>query len=295
PITAQPAAHVTPAGHAGVDLPLASAGRGLYPPSMTPAPTIPLSGSQPIARPISQSGIADHIPAPAPAANRRGIYIAISVVVVVAALIATGVAVVRLVRSSPAAHTISEPIPAVPDANVGAVPLNTPPCQPNDSRCWSHLPDGTPGKSAALAALRAKTSALPPPQNLTPPQEAPQQPVPQQIAPRQPSSTPDSRAAEQAARSTEEQVAQLAALEHEELDELTSNAKAVNVRVAALQKLQEAQGKQPPRDIAATQQRMDRDIALADSALRRADVQNAQKYMDQANAEMAKLKKFLGQ
>ncbi|MGC1257189.1 MAG: hypothetical protein WA867_16625, partial [Candidatus Acidiferrales bacterium] len=110
-----------------------------------------------------------------------------------------------------------------------------------------------------------------------------------------PSSTEDSRAAEEAARATEDQVAQLAAVEHEELDELNTNAKAVNVRVAALQQLQQAQGKQPPPDIAATQQRMQRDIALADSALRRADVQNAQKYMDQANAEIAKLKKYLGQ
>ncbi len=299
PITAQPA---TPAGHGAVDLPLASAGRGLYPPSMTPAPTIPLSGSQRVAAPIAQSGIADRVAAPAAASagNRRGIYIAISVVVVVAALIATGFAVVRLVRNSPAKNTTSETVPAVPDTNSGIGTLNTPPCQPNDSRCWSHLPDGTPGKSAALAAIKAKTSTPPPPQNFTPPQPvqqraAPQPIVPQQPAPRQPSSTQDARAAEQAARATEDQVAQLAAVEHEELDELNTNAKKVNVRVAALQQLQQAQGKQPPADIAATQQRMQRDIALADSALRRADVQNAQKYMDQANAEMAKLKKFLGQ
>lgn len=84
-------------------------------------------------------------------------------------------------------------------------------------------------------------------------------------------------------------------MEHEELDELSSNASDVSARVAALQKLQEAQGQQPPREIAASQQRMQHDIALADSALRKADVQNAQKYMDLANAELAKLKKFLGQ
>jgi eukaryotic-like serine/threonine-protein kinase len=294
PITAQPAA---PAGHGAVDLPLASAGRGLYPPSMTPAPTIPLSGSQPVAHPIAQSGIADRVAAPAPAGNRRGIYIALSVVIVVAALIATGVAVVRLVRNSPAKNATSEPAPAAPDTNSGIGALSTSPCQPNDSRCWSHLPDGTPGKSAALAAIKARSSAPPQPaqQQPTPQQVTPQQPVPRQPAPQQPGTTQDSRAAELAARSTEEQVAQLAALEHEELDELNTNAKKINVRVAALQQLQQAQGKQSPPDIAATQQRMQRDIALADSALRRADVQNAQKYMDQANAEMAKLKKYLGQ
>jgi hypothetical protein len=69
----------------------------------------------------------------------------------------------------------------------------------------------------------------------------------------------------------------------------------VSVRVAALQKLQEAQGQQPRSDVAASQQRMQHDIALAESALRKADVQNAQNYMDQANSEIAKLKKFLGQ
>ena len=116
----------------------------------------------------------------------------------------------------------------------------------------------------------------------------------QQAAPQQPAQQ-DPRAAERAARDTADKVAQLAALEREELDELSSDAKAVNVRVAALQKLQEAQGQQPRSDIAASQERMQRDITLAESALRKADVQNAQNYMDQANAELAKLKKFLGQ
>ncbi|MGC2267608.1 MAG: protein kinase, partial [Candidatus Acidiferrales bacterium] len=195
PITAQPA---TPAGHGAVDLPLASAGRGLYPPSMTPAPTIPLSGSQRVATPIAQSGIADRVAAPATAGNRRGLYIAISVVVVVAALIATGVAVVRLVRTSPAKNaTTSEPTsaPTAPDTRSGIGALSTQPCQPNDSRCWSHLPDGTPGKAAALAAIKAKTAA-PPQQNLAPPQEVPRQIAPQQPrqpAPRQPSAAQDSR------------------------------------------------------------------------------------------------------
>jgi hypothetical protein len=128
-------------------------------------------------------------------------------------------------------------------------------------------------------------------------QATPQQSVPQQQTapqPRQPAQQ-DPRAAEKAARDTADKVAQLAALEREELDELSSDAKAVSVRVAALQKLQEAQGQQPRSDIDASQQRMQHDIALAESALRKADVQNAQNYMDQANSEIAKLKKFLGQ
>jgi eukaryotic-like serine/threonine-protein kinase len=269
PITAQP---VAPPADRAVDLPLASAGRGIFPPPV----------SQPNAQAPMQSGAA--APAPVQAANRRGLYITLSALVVLVALIATGVAVWRLIWPADQSTSVpvsSEPAPA---ADPGAAALQALPCQPSDSRCWSKLPDGTAGKSSALAALKPHAASPSPAQSSPPPQEAPQQPA-----------QPDPGAAEQAARATEDQVAQLAAVEHEELDELSSNASDVSARVAALEKLQEAQGQQPPHDIAASQQRMQHDIALADSALRKADVQNAQKYMDLANAELAKLKKFLGQ
>jgi serine/threonine protein kinase len=291
PITAQPGA---------VDLPLASAGRGIFPPS--PAPTVPLA-TPPDAQASPQYAAVGT--APAHAGNRRGLYIALSALVVFIALIATGVAVMRLIR--PPDHTTSVPAssePAqsdtqgAPDADPGAAALKALPCQPSDSRCWSKLPDGTPGKLSALAAIKPRAAVQPSVQNpSTQAQATPQQSVPQQQRapqPQQPAQQ-DPRAAEKAARDTADKVAQLAALEREELDELSSDAKAVSVRVAALQKLQEAQGQQPRSDIDASQQRMQHDIALAESALRKADVQNAQNYMDQANSEIAKLKKFLGQ
>jgi serine/threonine-protein kinase len=303
PITAQPAAIPrTPSSPGAVDLPLASAGRGIFPTSSAPAPTVPLA-TPPDAQASPQYAAAGT--APTHAGNRRGLYIALSALVVFIALIATGVAVMRLIR--PPDHTTSVPAssePAhsdtqsAPDADPGAAALNALPCQPSDSRCWSKLPDGTPGKLSALAAIKPLAAVHPSVRNpSTQAQATPQQSVPQQQTapqPRQPAQQ-DPRAAEQAARDTADKAAQLAALEREELDELSSDAKAVSVRVAALRKLQEAQGLQPRSDIDASQQRMQHDIALAESALRKADVQNAQNYMDQANSEIAKLKKFLGQ
>jgi serine/threonine-protein kinase len=305
PITAQPVAIPrTPSSPAerAVDLPLASAGRGIFPPSSMPAPTVPLA-PPPDTQTSPQYAAAGA--APAHAGNRRGLYIALSALVVFIALIATGVAVMRLIR--PPDHTTSVPAssePAqsdtqsAPVADPGAAALKTLPCQPSDSRCWSKLPDGTPSKLSALAATKPHAAVQPSVQNpSTQAQGMPQQSVPQQqTAPQtQLPAQQDPRAAEKAARDTTDKVAQLAALEREELDELSSDAKAVSVRVAALQKLQEAQGQQPRSDVAASQQRMQHDIALAESALRKADVQNAQNYMDQANSEIAKLKKFLGQ
>ena len=294
PITAQPAA---PPEHA-VDLPLASAGRGIYPPPL--APTVPLATPQPAAQ--AAPPLAPPATAPVIAGNRRGLYIALSALVVLLALVATGFAVMRLIRPADHSASVTDPGAALPDApstqtppaaDPGAAALQALPCQPNDSRCWSKLPDGTPGKSSALAALKPRAAA--PSQNSSPPQQSPQQTAPQQPAPQPPATPQDARAAEEAVRSTEDQVAQLAAVEHGELDELSSDAKSVTVRVAALQKLQEAQGQQPRNDIVASQQRMQHDLAMADASLRKADVQNAQKYMDQANLELAKLKKFLGQ
>ncbi len=85
----------------------------------------------------------------------------------------------------------------------------------------------------------------------------------------------------------EDKIAQLAAVEHEELDELTSRSVATAARIAALP--------QPPRrDLVASQQRVDGYLGQAQAALRVADVQNAKQFMDQAEAELNKLEKSLG-
>ena len=82
-------------------------------------------------------------------------------------------------------------------------------------------------------------------------------------------------------------VAQLAALEREEFDELSARDNKVNARIAALPQ-------QPSADIAASQQNARNELALAQRALKNGDVQNAQKYMEQADAELTKIEKTIG-
>ena len=82
-------------------------------------------------------------------------------------------------------------------------------------------------------------------------------------------------------------VAQLAALEHEEFDELEARDNKVNARIAALPQ-------QPGADVAASQQKARNELALAQRALQQGDVQNAQKYMEQADADISKVEKLIG-
>jgi serine/threonine-protein kinase len=132
PITAQPAALPRTSSSPGaVDLPLASAGRGIFPPSSAPAPTIPLVTPQADAHASPPHGVPGA--APAHAGNRRGLYIAFSALVVFIALIATGVAVLRLIRPeyrAPSGSGSSEPTQSdtqstqtAPDTDAGAAAL----------------------------------------------------------------------------------------------------------------------------------------------------------------------------
>jgi hypothetical protein len=81
--------------------------------------------------------------------------------------------------------------------------------------------------------------------------------------------------------------AQLAALEHEEFDELEARDNKVNARIAAL-------SQQPGADVAAAQQMARNELVLAQRALQQGDIQNAQKYMEQAEADITKIEKILG-
>lgn len=120
----------------------------------------------------------------------------------------------------------------------------------------------------------------------------------QQPSTQQPPAAPQSvHDTEQSARANAALVAQYAALEKQELEELSHRANAVTARIAALQKQQAQQDPaQPPNaDIAASQQRLQHYLAQARTALQRTDIQNAPKYMDKASAELAKLEKFIAQ
>jgi hypothetical protein len=86
---------------------------------------------------------------------------------------------------------------------------------------------------------------------------------------------------------------QLQAL-RDQIDQLTSRAAAVNAGLDSLEKQQEAQGYGLRGDMVAAQQRMQTDIARAESALHEKDVDSTQQYLGMAEAETEKLEKFLG-
>ncbi|MGA7920057.1 MAG: protein kinase [Candidatus Acidiferrales bacterium] len=291
PVTAQPAAapvaapaNRTPAPQPNVDLPLASAGRGVFVPQPATSGT----------------------PAPANNSDRRGLYIALGVAIALVVLVVSGFAVTRWIRSrSPEVPTSSEPeiTPATPSA-IGPT-LPDAPSNPAASTATAPVaPITASSKSPAVATVKPHPPAPSrAPQSSAPPQtqdaqtDTPAQPIVapavQQAAPEpasQPAQQPPARAAEQSKRAAVATVAQLAAVEREEFDELSSRANSMDARITSMQ---QQPGAQPSGDVAASQKRVHSCLMQAGTALQSADVQNAQKYMDQANAELAKLKQLL--
>ena len=86
---------------------------------------------------------------------------------------------------------------------------------------------------------------------------------------------------------------QLERLAHD-LDLLSSRADSVNDSLITLRETQRAQGLGLRGDVASAQERMQRYVARAQSALRNQDVRDAKKYLDLAETEVSTLEKFLG-
>jgi serine/threonine protein kinase len=326
PITAQPLASAAPSAPLAATIPLSGAA-----PQHSPANAPAHSQGHSPAHPQPQFSAA--ATAQASAGNRRGLYVALSALGVMLMLIAGGFSARRWLHAHPFERSTTPPASATttaptvdpgsaavapvtpaaqtaPNDDPAAAVLKALPCKTDDWRCWSKLPDGTPGKPATVASAKPQPSAtrtpsaprqdtsrqdasqqsavqLDPPQPNAPPQNAGHQNTPQQTAS---SLKQENRAAEQSTRKTVATVAQLAALEHEEFDELSSRANKVNARIAA----QQQAGQRTPADVAASQQRAKNYLQQAQGALQIADVQNAQKYMEQADAELTKIEKTIG-
>jgi eukaryotic-like serine/threonine-protein kinase len=262
------------------------------------APTIPLSASaQPYAQPQSSGAevaIAAPAQAQASAGNRRGLYIALSAVAVLTVLVAAGFGAKRWMDSRPSENSTTAPAdnPA-PVAQTPAVDVPAAPVLP----AMQTVPAADPAPSRPVVVASARPHAAAPrvvenpsPQQPTSQQVVQQPSAPPQAAPAasQPSATQtDHRTAEQSARKTVASVAQLAALEHEEFDELEARDNKVNARIAALPQ-------QPGADVAVSQQMARNELVLAERALQQGDVQTAQKYMEQADADISKIEKILG-
>ncbi len=264
-------------------------------PSSVPlAPTIPLSGSahqypQPQVPAAAVAVAAGPAQAPASAGNHRGLYVALSAVAVLVVLVAAGFGAKRWMDSRPSENSTTAPADNPPSAaQTRAADVPVAPVLP----AMPTVPAADPAPSKPVVVASAKPHATAPPavQNPSSQQQTPQPVVPPPAAPavQQPSAMqPDHRAAEQSARKTVASVAQLAALEHEEFDELEARDNKVNARIAALPQ-------QPGMDVAVPQRMARNELVLAQRALQQGDVQNAQKYMEQADADISKIEKLLG-
>jgi serine/threonine protein kinase len=260
-------------------------------------PLAPTTPAPPLAPTIPLAGSASHYPqaqAPGPAVattqtsagNTRPLFITLSVVVAILVLAAVGFGAKRWMDARSSESSVSTPADnSTPPPTVDVTPAPvTPAMQPVTAA------NPTPGKSTTVASAKPRATAPPVVQNPAPQQVVQQPSAPPQPAPaaQQPSATQaDHRAAEQSARKTVASVAQLAALEHEEFDELQARDNKVNSRIAALPQ-------QPGMDVAVPQQMARNELVLAERALQQGDVQSAQKYMEQAEADITKIEKILG-
>jgi serine/threonine protein kinase len=255
------------------------------------APTMPLAGSAPH-YPQAQAPISAAGTAPTSAGNSRPLYITLSIVIALLVLAAAGFGAKRWMdaRSSEnsTAALADNPSPPAPSPTVDATPAPVTPAMrpvPTPSPAPSKASTGTSVKPRATSPQVAQNPEPVAPQQNTPQQNAPKQAVPATQSPS--NAQAEHRAAEQSARKTVASVAQLAALEHEEFDELQARDNKVNARIAALPQ-------QPGMDVAVPQQTARNELVLAERALQQGDVQTAQKYMEQAEADINKIEKILG-
>jgi serine/threonine-protein kinase len=252
-------------------------------PARPQAPTIPLAGSAPHYA-QAQAPASAVATAQTSAGNRSPLYITLSVVIVLLVLAAAGFGAKRWMdaRSSESSTTTPADNPAAATA---------PPVAPAVQTLTAA--DPSPSKPVVVASAKPRATAPPAVQNPSPqqPQQVVQQPAaPPQPAPaaqQPPATQSDRRAAEQSARKTVASAAQLAALEHEEFDDLSKRDNKVNARIAAL-------AQQPGMDVAVPQQMARNELVLAERALQQGDIQTAQKYMEQAEADIVKIEKILG-
>ncbi|MFZ0879432.1 MAG: protein kinase [Candidatus Acidiferrales bacterium] len=285
------------------------------PRSVTPQPVTarPVSAQPITARPVTTPPLPQTVrmtgavtPAPVSAAVHRGLYITLGALLVVAVLVAAGFAVPRWMRTH--AHDdgsffsskVSTPAPTAADASAAPKPVDAPSSPPGAEVIASVEPGSDPAASqpatkpaAKRAVETSKPPAIAPAKSQVPAPSDVQTPPASPDASKRPAAPQDAKAAEESKRAIAASAAELAAVEHEELDELSARANKVNAKVDALQKQQLAQGSLVRGDLASTQQRLQNDLSQAQTALQNADVQNAQKFMDQADAEISKLEKSL--
>ena len=241
----------------------------------TPAPAAPLAASAaaasaayaktiPTPVPVAHAAPA-YSPAAAPPAQRdkRGLYITIGALVVVAVLVLAGIG-----------------LPKWLNAHAGS-----------GSHATNPSPSAAPAPKPATAAT--VTPAAPPPSPAATPAPTPAPvaaPVAKKPGPSEKPAVPAAPPVQQPPAVDPAVMAQLT----QQLDQLSARASAVDSSLDTLKRQQQAAGYGLRGDMATAQNLMQTYLGRAQEALQNNDPATAQKYLDMAEVQTAKLEKFLG-
>jgi serine/threonine-protein kinase len=262
--------------------------RGSMPAAAQPAAAQPAAARPAV--PMATFAAAPVVAPPPPAAARshRGLYIALGSLATIAVIVAAVTQIPKFrhtaAESAPAAAVSVPPqLPAAATPSPAPVPAETQPAsQPP--------PPPAPAAKAAAQPARRAASVQPPAQTQA------QQPLAQPVSP--PPQAPPPQVAQQASQSP---AAAADAAKAEQLEKLREQGSLLSIRVgtvkSSLDGLRSAQARSGlglRADMAASAQRMDYLMNEADAALQRGDAATAQRNLDLAEKEVAKLEKFLG-
>jgi serine/threonine-protein kinase len=277
------AADLGVAGHAQQAFPVAQT-------SPTPegarrgAATIPMTGAvgsrvSPVApAPVAQA--AQMPPPQASGSNQRGLYITLGALIVVLVLVAAGFSLPRWFKTRANQGALSpSQNSSVGQPGIGAT--SSQPANPPTTEAIQPVPAASPARVTG-GENPVVTSSPAPSVKSAKVKQQPSQPADQQ-----------ERASGASAQPPSPDPDQLAELDHE-VDLLSSRETAIDASLDTLQRSQNAQGLQLRGDIVAAQQRMQTYLTKARTALQAQDIQNAQRYLKLAEAEVEKLDNFLG-
>ncbi|KAA6455836.1 hypothetical protein DYQ86_26710 [Acidobacteria bacterium AB60] len=229
-------------------------------------------------------------PPPAASRNRRGLWIGIGAATALLALIAVGAVVPRMFSThasqQPAAQSPGQDTTAsAPAAQVEAPPSAAPSdpvaatkAAPDDAAKQSAAPEAPRGASEAAVAPH-QAAARPEAKSSHAAAAVPPPPAPVAPAPNAALSGPSPQEIREA---------------RDRLMNLDARAQSAEAGVQQIRSQQQAQGMDIRGDILAAMNRMHNDMAQADGAMGRNDLEAAHDYMQRADREIATLEKFLG-
>ena len=250
------------------------------PRSPSAIPTVPMAPAPGVA--AAECGQAAYVPPPARSSS-RGLWMAIGALLCAGVIIAAGVYIPRRMKTHADPEQSNLPSQSTTDSTAkpkngtdGPVAITTPVGSVNvDEKgnvsvqapgvSITATPDGNVNVSAPGTSVQTGTN---PKVDAKPKAAVP--PVPAGPSP--------------------EEIAKM----EDEADRLSVRASTASRSVETLRQQQQADGYNLRADISSAQDRMQMYLAKGDAALKAKDLPKAQKYFDQADAELTKLEKFLG-